>query len=124
MPNRKKAFKPTTAQRDQVMLLKAVGMSEEAIAASLNICRLTLRNHFADELLHGHARKSAENYARLQKAAKAGNVTAMKFLASRTDLLPPEAPKPPKEEPLGKKEAAEIEAHTAHEGSSWGEILN
>lgn len=124
MPNRKPNFKATKAQRDQVMLLKAVGMSEEAIAAALNICRLTLRNHFPDELLHGHARKSAENYARLQKAAKSGNVTAMKFLAARTDLLPPEPPKPPKEEPLGKKETADIEAQTAHKGSSWGEILN
>jgi predicted transcriptional regulator len=117
-------FVPTKAQRQEVMLLVAAGMSEPSIASVIGICQSTLRKHFAEELLFGHARKQAENLARLEKAARKGNVTAMKYLAGKLEVIPERAPPEPKPQKLGKKEAAEVDAQTAHERSSWGELLN
>jgi hypothetical protein len=117
-------FKPRPVDRDRVMLYVAAGLSEPAIATVLGICQNTLRKHFAAELLHGHSCKKAENLARLERAAKKGNVTAMKFLESKYETLPPEAPPPPKEAKLGKKEIANQEAQTAHEETEWGKLLN
>lgn len=117
-----KPYQPTKAERDKVLLLSAAAMSEQEISAAIGISRATLRKHFADELKNGHARKTAENLARLEGAAKAGNVAAMKFLAARLDALS-EAKKPPRPERLGKKEKANLDAQTAHVDTSWEELL-
>lgn len=113
-------FKPTKPQRDKVKLLIGF-MSEPAIASVLNISQNTLRKHFAFELENGRAMTVAENLARLKKAAKAGNVTAMKYLDSKLDLTPEKAAKV---EPLGKKETLEMEAKTGHAETEWSDVLN
>jgi len=103
------------------MLLIASGMSEAAIASAIAVNRRTLSKYFADELLHGHSRKRAENLLRLEKAARSGNVTAMKHLDGVMSLIPEKAPGP---EPLGKKATLDQEAQTGHENTGWGELLN
>ena len=85
-----------------------------------------------------HTKKSLENdvhrlegklLAALAKEVDAGNVSAMDKLFKRLDRQdlatgatsqPTRQAKPPKK---GKKEAAVEAAHTAHEGSPWGNLL-
>lgn len=112
-------FEPTKPQKDKVKLLIGF-MSEVAIASVLNIDHKTLRKHFAFELQNGRALTVAENLARLKKAAKAGNVTAMKYLDAKLEVTPEKFQKP---EPLGKKETLDMEAKTGHVGSEWGDVL-
>jgi hypothetical protein len=58
--------------------------------------------------------------------ARKGNVSALKRLEEITAMSaaatkPRPAAKP---KPLGKKEAANLEAQTAEEGTTWAELLN
>lgn len=79
-------FKPTKPQRDRVKLLKAMGWSNERIAAQVldkkgkPICRNTLETVFASELLHGADAKRVENIEAMQRAAMKGNASAGKWL--------------------------------------------
>jgi hypothetical protein len=73
-------FKPTKAQRSDVVLLVACGTSEEAIAGVLGIDRGTLREHFAVELATGRAAFRLELRKKLKELADDGNVTALKYL--------------------------------------------
>ena len=73
-------FRPTKQQRRDAMLLMAGGIGEEGIAAIFRLSVNCLRKHFADELLHGRARKRGENLRRLERAAEEGAVTAMRVL--------------------------------------------
>lgn len=111
-------FVPTKAQRSKVMLLMARGLSEQTIADVIGVSHMTLRKHFHTEITGGRERKIAENMERLDRAAAKGNVSAMKYLDSQFALRESKA------EPVGKKEQANREAQTAHEDTSWGNILN
>lgn len=120
-------FQPTKAQRDRVKLLKAMGWSNERIAAQIlvkgkPIARNTLEDRFADELQFGADAKRLENLESMEKAAKKGNASAGKWLAERYDAAraaehlatrgqPATQPTEPKEERLGKKEAKQQAAH-------------
>ncbi len=95
-------FAPSQSQRNQVALLIAAGMSEPGIAAAVGICQNSLRKHFADELMTGHAVKMAENLQRIERAAERGSVSAMRYLDERFGLVP--------ERRLGKKARAQLEA--------------
>lgn len=74
------AFKPTSKHRNDVMLFKAAGLSEEAIAASLKISQNTLRKYFAVELEMARGVQRAKNLRRMVKAADKGSVSAQKAL--------------------------------------------
>jgi hypothetical protein len=62
------------------MLAVAAGLSLELIADAMEMSRRTLCRTFARELAIGRSKKTLENIVRLDAAAKAGNVSAMKFL--------------------------------------------
>jgi hypothetical protein len=98
------------------MLLIAAGASESVIAMALGIAQNTLRKYFADELMTGHAIKTAENLTRLEKAAKAGSVSAMRYLDSRFGLVPERRLR------LGKKALAQREAEDIP--PDWAELLH
>ena len=124
-----KPYAPKKAERDDVALFMASGMSEPRIAAVLGICQNTLRKHFATELQIGRDREMAANLKRLRKAAAKGNVTAMKHLdakygtvSTEHSFAAPEA-QPDRPEKLGKKEQAMREASTAGQGTTWGQDL-
>jgi hypothetical protein len=97
-----------------------VGSSHDMIARAIGCSRPTLEARFGDELRNGVARKRKEVIAGLFKTAGRGNVSALKRLEELTSMVPEPEPK----EKLGKKETANIEARTAHEGSSWGDLLH
>lgn len=127
------AFKVTAAMRRDVELMKADGFSDDRIARQLRCTRPTLLKHFAEELEFGADRVRREQLANLRRASKKGNVAAAKALLNRADLVPPPgapAPSPTPEKAddakgvkLGKKEAANLEAQTAEEGTSWQGLL-
>lgn len=119
-------FQPTAKQRRDVALYAAGGMSEPGIASELGICQNTLRKHFAADILAGHEREIAANLRRLRKAADDGNVTAMKHLDTKFELVgakvsfgaeQPRAAKP------GKKEVVRQDAMIAGHGNEWGDDL-
>ena len=74
-----KPLVPSSADRQGVMLAVAAGMSLELIADALEVSRRTLCLTFARELAIGRAKKMLENIGRLDAAAAAGNVSAMKY---------------------------------------------
>ena len=71
---------PSSADRQNVMLAIAAGMSLETIANAMEVSRRTLCRSFARELAIGRSKKTLENIRRLDAAAASGNVSAMKFL--------------------------------------------
>jgi hypothetical protein len=118
---------PTKAQREKVKLYLAGGISEPVVAHRLGISQMTLRKHFAEELVFGRDLKQADNLDRLEKAANKGNVTAMKHLdakfgtnAAQHNFEQPARESSPRQ---GKKEQAQTAADTAGAGTVWGEDL-
>lgn len=114
------------------MMLAAFDKNEEQIAAALSITAPTLRKHYFRELkarLEARHRLEGKLLGALAKEVDAGNVSAIDKLFKRLDRhdlatgaatrIPKEARSPKK----GKKEAAVDAAHTAHEGSPWGNLL-
>ena len=77
-------FRPTRAQREQVWLWKADGLSDDLIARALHLSRNTLRKHFEHELRTGIAGKRAEVIGLLFESARRGSVAALKQLEAMT----------------------------------------
>lgn len=118
-------FKPTSAQREQVEILVAARLSEQAIADAIGIAKMTLRKHFAAELYNGPAR-NAEILVAMFKTALAGNVTAQRAWLQRVEMTPPRAAreKPePKPKSLGKKEEQALAAAAPPADPSWAELV-
>ncbi|HEX9768418.1 MAG TPA: hypothetical protein VGA50_04505 [Kiloniellales bacterium] len=122
---------PTARNRVKVRLLLAEGRTKVYIARALRITKETLTKHYFVELRQrAEARPAleAELFMRNWELAQAGNVGALKLLFQRfekLDLVVPPAREPEaKPEKLGKKEAADRTAQTAHEESGWGPLLH
>lgn len=116
-------FVPTDEQRERVQILRAQGMSQEAIAASLDIHKETLVRHFSVDLDVAVAKKTAEVMMARFRSAIGGSVPAQnKFLelAGAMPVKPKRAPAQPKP---GKKEQADAEATAPPADPEWGNIL-
>jgi hypothetical protein len=118
------------------MLLMAGGIGEAGIAAIFRLSVNCLRKHFADELLHGRARKRGENLRRLERAAEEGAVTAMRVLelvydkAEAHELRARESAAERQEraeaavrERLTKRALEKRDALTAGQNTDWGDDL-
>jgi DNA-binding CsgD family transcriptional regulator len=113
---------PTDETRERVEILIAGGMMQWQIAAALGISEPVLRDRYATELDAGRSKKTAMVIeAQFKAAVEDGNVAAQKAWLSRPSALE-DAP-PPKTEPLGKKEQAQLAALTAHQGTDWDNLL-
>lgn len=123
---------PTDEKRRLVIQLMAFDWSVEQISAALSITPPTLRKHYFRELksrAEARFRVEAKLLTKLMDEAEAGNVSAidkyMKRLEKHDARVPKSAQgKAPKPQPLGKKEEADRLAKTAHENSSWGQLVN
>ncbi len=135
-------WEPTATQRRQIAIWAGAGMRLEDMASALGISTPTLRKHCATELSTGANQRRAEVLESLFRQAKKGSVTAAKaYLASVPEFvvppgagseLPDGAPAPAAAapaapvtlaKPLGKKEQANRDAVTAHEGTAWADVL-
>ena len=125
-------FKPTPAMRRKVAAAKAGGMSEDAIALALGITRPTLAKHFMAELSTGAAVKKMEAMDALFIAAKKGSVPAIKAVLLLGAAVEPAQPGAPAGETpaapaptarLGKKEAQQVAAVGAADGTPWAGVL-
>lgn len=112
-------------------------MSEEAIALALGISRPTLRQHFMAELTVGAAQKRMDVLEALFGQVKKGNVAAIKTALLLSDAAgvgkqpeqqdgdgnAPAAAPPARAPRLGKKEAANLAAKSAADGTEWDGLL-
>lgn len=131
MPAGRKPWKPSKEQRDDVMLMRAAGMSKPKIAAVIGTTETALVRECSVELDSIHYRKKLKQLRNLEKAADKGNVAAQKALLtiySKGELVfdligrPPkqkEAEPEPKPVKLGKKAEELIDARKGHKGTTW-----
>ena len=106
-------FSPTDEEREKVRVLKAGGMSNEAIAEVIGISDTTLRKHFSAELDKATAKVRAELLMARYRSAMGGNVSAQNKMIEQVsanaaqEKRAPKEVKPPK---LGKKEEQKLAA--------------
>jgi predicted transcriptional regulator len=123
------AFKPTAKQRRSVEQMVSVGEPIATIARALGIAENTLRQHFAEELENGWAKRRLEVTDLLYANARKGNVSAQKHLehmtavAATASLREPEQAKDPKAPKLGKKDQAAADARQPDTESVLGDLI-
>jgi transposase-like protein len=123
---------PTEEKRKLVMQLLAFDWSLEQIAAALSITPPTLRKHYFRELkarAEARFKVEAQLISALWAEVEVRNVSAIDKYYKRFEKHDARVPKSaqgkaPKAQPLGKKEEADRLAKTAHENSSWGQLVN
>ncbi|MCK8779074.1 hypothetical protein M0654_03650 [Rhizobium sp. NTR19] len=105
-------YAPTDDEREKVRVLKAGGMSNEAIAEAVGISEPTLRKHFSSELDRGTAKVRADLLMARYRSAMGGNVAAQNKMIEQvaaSQAQDRKMPKP-KAEKLGKKQEQKIAA--------------
>jgi DNA-binding CsgD family transcriptional regulator len=112
--------------RDRVMWRRAMGWSESEIADELGISRNTLDKHYAKEMRTAKLRKQGEAMDLLVNSARNGNSSSIKTLfllmndpQRSANLEADKAIAEAKAPKLGKKEIANIQAHSAAVDTSW-----
>ena len=109
-------YAPTADEREKVRVLKAGGMSNEAIAECLSITPPTLRKHFHSELDRGSAKVRADVLMARYRAAIGGNVQAQNKLIEQMAAASAHDQVLPKPERLGKKEMQKAAAEAVAAG--------
>jgi hypothetical protein len=116
-------YEPTQELREKVSVAAGGGMKKEKIAIALGISLPTLEKYYDAELSCGAYQRRMEVLSAMHGAALKGNVSAQRaYMQLEPELsVPPEEKSAPK---LGKKDAANAEAHTAaaHD-PQWRELL-
>lgn len=130
-PRGRKSHRRMPQVAEKVAVLRAMGKTVEQIALRIGLSEPTLRKYYFRELEHGHALVESVLDEAIWGRAMAGVVGAQRLakemLAKGGAAVPvAKTPRPgtSKAEPLGKKAQAAVDAKTAHEGTSWGEVLN
>jgi hypothetical protein len=121
------SFKKTKENQELVALLRADGWTQDRIAAHLGCDTKTLAKYFSRELQYGSDLIRAMALQVTLQRMRQGNSVATGRLLDLTleagGAAVPLAPKADKPAPLGKKEAANADAQTAHKGTGWGDLL-
>ncbi|MDW9726313.1 hypothetical protein GOB91_29130 [Sinorhizobium meliloti] len=103
-------YVPTDDEREKVRVLKAGGMSNEAIAEAVGISEPTLRKHFSSELDRGTAKVRADLLMARYRSAMGGNVAAQNKMIEQVSAARAQEKRAPKPERLGKKQERKIAA--------------
>lgn len=130
------SHQPTAKERAQVKMLAAMNIGRAEMAVFLGVSVGTIDKYFSNEIKMGQIEANAKVSASLYRAAtdpkKPNVVAAIFWLKARAgwrenDGLPLRPPLPqlpgPKPPALGKKDAANLAAQTAHLGSDWEDLL-
>jgi DNA-binding transcriptional MerR regulator len=128
----RKAYRPTSSEREKVAVLLAAGMSLGEIAKVLDKSEPTVRKHFAAEISTGALRKRADVLTALSRTALGGNVAALKEMLAimeRADLgdierrIKGRVADEPKAETIGKKVQAKRDAHSVVMKGPWADLV-
>ena len=118
--------RPTSEQREMVEVLAGYGIPQLKIKDVVGVQIATLHKHYRAELDRGAAVVEAKLVGNLMRIASGSDGTALKAimfsLNSRFGWS--QYAVRPAHERLGKKDQAELDAETAHEGNPWEKILN
>jgi len=114
-------YVPTDEAREKVQVLRAQGMSKEAIASAMDIHVETLVKHFSVEMECAVAKKTADVMMARYRSAIGGSVPAQNKFLELAGAVPPKPPKAARTPKPGKKEQADIDAQDAPQ--EWGDIL-
>jgi DNA-binding CsgD family transcriptional regulator len=117
------AYVPTDEDREKVQILRAQGMSKEAIAEALGIHYQTLGVHFSMDLEVAVAKKTAEVMLARYRSAMGGSVPAQNKFLEMAGAIPPKPGRQVKPPKPGKKEVAQAEAELPPSGAGWGDLL-
>ncbi|HTV69316.1 MAG TPA: hypothetical protein VMF90_12335 [Rhizobiaceae bacterium] len=104
------AFEPTEEQREKVRVLKAGGMSNEAIGVALGISEPTLTKYFSSDIEVGAAKVTAEIMMARYNSAKGGNVAAQNKVLELAGAVRAQEKRAPAEPKPGKKEERQAAA--------------
>jgi DNA-binding CsgD family transcriptional regulator len=123
-PRGRPEFVPTDEDREKVQVLRAQGMSKEAIAEALGIHYQTLNTHFSMDMEVAVAKKTAEVMMARYRSAVGGSVPAQNKFLEMAGAIPPKPPKQAKAAKIGKKEAAQVEAEAKPDDTEWGTLVH
>jgi hypothetical protein len=117
----------TEESRNLVESLSGFGIPQDEISKLIGIDPKTLRLHYAEQIELGGIKataKVAQNLFNMAcKPNREGLQAAIFWLRVRAHWSE-YTPRPPADEPLGKKAVAELEAVTAGQGTEWGHLVN
>jgi hypothetical protein len=121
------SFGKNKENQELVSLLRAAGWTQSRIARYIGCDEKTLRKNFSRELEQGLDIIEGMALEVTLKKMKSGNSVAISrvfdIIDKQGNPAVPLPAKPEREERLGKKETANREAQTAHEGTEWGSLL-
>lgn len=121
---RQSNYRPTSEQRELVLILAGGRMPRIEIAATLEVGVDLLEEHFAEELENGPTKSRAAILVSMYNAGKGGNVAAAKvYLLFNGQEEPNPDNQPAKLGLMGKKESASIAARTAGAGTGWDDLV-
>lgn len=103
-------YAATVEEREKVRVLKAGGMSNEAIAEAIGISEPTLRKHFLSELDRGSAKVRADLLMARYRSAMGGNVAAQNKMIEQVAASQAQEKRSPKPEKMGKKQEQKVAA--------------
>lgn len=125
-PGRREAFKPTTEQRQSVLIMAGAHGDYDRMARALGISVDLLLEHFAKELEDGDAvgwRKLAEAAYYGMLAGSASHLKVWSILNMQQAKEDATVAQPAALGMLGKKAAANLGAPNAHAGTPWEDIV-
>ncbi|XUY27071.1 hypothetical protein RMR21_001440 [Agrobacterium sp. rho-8.1] len=122
------SFGKSNENQELVCLLRAAGWTQARIAGYLRCDEKTLRKNFSRELNEGADQIEGMALEVTLKKLKSGNSVAISrifdIIEKGAAAVPiPRAPAKEPDEKVGEKEAADRDAHTAHEGTPWASLL-
>ena len=118
--------RPSLKDRRVVTLLAGLGVSQEAIAATLGVAKKTMAKHYHEELRDGAAKVEAQLVGNLFRMAGGDGPVALRacvfLLGCRFGWSIYAPPRPA--EMLGKKEALQRDVEDGpDEGTEWADLL-
>ena len=110
-----------------VEVLAGYAIPVDKIAAVVGVDTKTLTKHYGEQLMRGAATVEAKLVGNLLRLASGSDGTALKAIMFSLNCRfgwSAYAPRPATEAAPGKKEIAQAQAETAHEGSDWAELVH